>query len=123
MKRVKANDGEYCKSINSVSMAACPSFSGSKCWKRILLFVCCGLMTINSFGQQALGQRPRVKSPVLNADGTVTFNFFDPTAQRVSVTGDFREISGQTLQMNQVMKSAMQQAKTASTQQLRQRSM
>lgn len=99
MKRVKANDGEYCKSINSVSMAARPSFSGSKCWKRILLFVCCGLMTMNSFGQQALGQRPRVKSPVLNADGTVTFNFFDPTAQRVSVTGDFREISGQTLQM------------------------
>ena len=57
------------------------------------------MMAANGFGQQALGQRPQVKSPVVNNDGTVTFNFFDPSAQQVSVTGDFNEISGQTLPM------------------------
>ncbi|MBP3373243.1 MAG: esterase [Bacteroidaceae bacterium] len=57
------------------------------------------MMAASGFGQQALGQRPRVKSPVANADGTVTFNFFDPTAQNVSVTGDFQEISWTTLPM------------------------
>lgn len=99
MKKVMVNNGGCFKPMNSTSMAISPSSPKSNCRKRILLFVCCGLITIISFGQQALGQRPRVKSPVLNADGTVTFNFFDPTAQRVTVTGDFREISGQTLQM------------------------
>ena len=74
------------------------SFS-PKCWLRCVLFVCFGLIAVSSMGQQALGMRPRVKSPVLNADGTVTFNFFDPTAQQVSVTGDFGEVRGQTLSM------------------------
>ena len=61
--------------------------------------VCCCLMALGSMAQQQLGQRPRVKSPVVNADGTVTFNFYDPTAQRVSVNGDFREIGSQRLEM------------------------
>ena len=56
-------------------------------------------MALGSMAQQQLGQRPRVKSPVVNADGTVTFNFYDPTAQRVSVNGDFREIGSQRLEM------------------------
>ncbi|MBQ8097183.1 MAG: esterase [Prevotella sp.] len=56
-------------------------------------------MAVSSFGQQALGQRPRVKSPVVNADGTVTFNFFDPSAQQVSVVGDFAETQSRTLNM------------------------
>ena len=61
--------------------------------------VCCCLMALGSMAQQQLGQRPRVKSPVVNADGTVTFNFYDPTAQRVSVNGDFRETGSQRLEM------------------------
>jgi enterochelin esterase family protein len=56
-------------------------------------------MALGSMAQQQLGQRPRVKSPVVNADGTVTFNFYDPTAQHVSVNGDFREIGSQRLEM------------------------
>ena len=67
--------------------------------KKIAFFACLALMAMSSFGQQALGQRPRVKSPVVNDDGTVTFNFFDPTAQQVSVTGDFEEIRWNTLPM------------------------
>lgn len=58
----------------------------------MMVAVCC-------LGQQMLGQRPNVKSPVINADGTVTFNFFDPQATTVSVTGDFDEIHWQTLPM------------------------
>ena len=67
--------------------------------KKIAFFACLALMAMSSFGQQTLGQRPRVKSPVVNDDGTVTFNFFDPTAQQVSVTGDFEEIRWNTLPM------------------------
>ena len=67
--------------------------------KKILLMMMMGLMAMSSYGQQALGQRPRVKSPVINADGTVTFNFYDPSATRVSVNGDFEEIRNKRLDM------------------------
>ena len=67
--------------------------------KRILMMVLGCLAFASGYAQQALGQRPNVKSPVVNQDGTVTFNFFDPTAQQVSVTGDFEEIHWQTLPM------------------------
>lgn len=67
--------------------------------KRYLILSICCLLAMSSFGQQALGRRPHVQSPVVNADGTVTFNFFDPSAQQVSVSGDFEEIRGTTLQM------------------------
>ena len=63
----------------------------------MMIFAAFGLMAMGSMAQQQLGQRPRVQSPVVNADGTVTFNFYDPTAQSVSVFGDFNEISGQQL--------------------------
>ena len=66
--------------------------------KRILFLVSC-LVALSSFAQQQLGNRPRVKSPIVNSDGTVTFNFYDPTAQSVSVTGDFNELTSQTLPM------------------------
>ena len=46
--------------------------------KKILLMMMMGLMAMSSYGQQALGQRPRVKSPVINADGTVTFTTHRP---------------------------------------------
>ena len=67
--------------------------------KRILFLAICGLLAIDSIAQQQLGQRPRVNSPVINADGTVTFNFYDPTASVVSVEGDFKEISNQRIDM------------------------
>ena len=67
--------------------------------KKFMIYVCCSLMAMSSFAQQQLGQRPRVQSPVVNADGTVTFNFYDPTAQRVTVSGDFNEIGNQRLNL------------------------
>ena len=67
--------------------------------KRIMIFASCCLIAMSSFAQQQLGQRPRVKSPVINADGTVTFNLYAPSAQRVSVNGDFEEIHGKRLDM------------------------
>ena len=67
--------------------------------RKTLILLCCCFMVVNSYGQQALGQRPRVKSPVINNDGTVTFNFYDPSAQNVSVNGDFEEIRNQRLEM------------------------
>ncbi len=67
--------------------------------KRLVLLTCSCLMAVGSFAQQALGQRPRVQSPVVNADGTVTFSFYDPTAQQVSVRGDLEEIRSVALPM------------------------
>lgn len=67
--------------------------------KKFMFLVCGCLMAMNSIAQQQLGQRARVQSPVVNADGTVTFNFYSPSAQRVSVSGDFDEIRSQRLEM------------------------
>ena len=67
--------------------------------KRLMILACCCLIAMSSIAQQQLGQRPRVKSPVINADGTVTFNLYAPSAQRVSVNGDFEEIHGKRLDM------------------------
>ena len=67
--------------------------------KRIMILAACCLMTFTCMAQQQLGQRPRVKSPVINADGTVTFNLYAPSAQRVSVSGDFEEIHDKRLDM------------------------
>lgn len=67
--------------------------------KRLLAIICGSMIAASSFGQQALGQRPRVTSPVVNADGSVTFNFFDPTATKVAVVGDFDQLRPKTLEM------------------------
>ncbi len=67
--------------------------------KRLTIIIACCILSMNSFAQQQLGQRPRVTSPVINQDGTVTFNFYDPSAQRVSINGDFEEIRNQRLNM------------------------
>lgn len=66
---------------------------------RIMIMACCWLFTLSGMAQQQLGQRPRVKSPVINEDGTVTFNFYHPSAQKVSVNGDFEEIRNKQLDM------------------------
>ena len=67
--------------------------------KLFFILACCSLFTVSSYGQQQLGQRPRVKSPIINADGTVTFNFFAPSAQHVTVNGDFEEIRNKRIEM------------------------
>ena len=64
-----------------------------------LILACSCMVAVSSYGQQALEQRPRVTSPVVNKDGTVTFNFYDPSATSVSVDGDFDEISNKQLPM------------------------
>lgn len=69
--------------------------------KRFLFFAMASLLTTSGFAQQQLGQRPKVKSPIVHTDGSVTFNFYDPAAQSVSVNGDFAEISYQELAMTQ----------------------
>lgn len=42
-----------------------------------------------ALAQQAIFNMMNVSSPVLNSNGTVTFNLFAPQAQEVKVTGDF----------------------------------
>ncbi len=44
---------------------------------------------LSAFAQQALYGGPQVESPVINADGTVTFRYQAPKAVKVEVTGDF----------------------------------
>jgi enterochelin esterase family protein len=63
----------------------------------IILNTC--LFAVGCYGQQQLEQRPQVTSPVVHEDGTVTFNYYDPTASSVSVNGDFEEIRSQQLDM------------------------
>ena len=69
-------------------------------------------MAMQSFAQQQLGQRPRVTSPVINTDGSVTFNFYDPTAQKVSVSGDFEEIRNRRLEMQKRKRIPKQASQT-----------
>ncbi|MBP5501509.1 MAG: esterase, partial [Bacteroidales bacterium] len=46
-----------------------------------------GCATTNA--QEKLFNRPNVESPVINNDGTVTFNIYAPKAVKVEVSGDF----------------------------------
>ena len=66
MKRTMHINGDSCQAENTMSAKTWP-IRPNRFWKRALLFVCCGMMAASGFGQQALGQRPRVKSPVVNA--------------------------------------------------------
>ncbi len=49
----------------------------------------CALCAVSALAQEKLFQSANVQSPVVNADGTVTFNIFAPKAVKVEVTGDF----------------------------------
>ena len=49
-----------------------------------LAFICLGVTA-----QEKLFNSANVQSPVVNPDGTVTFNLFAPKAVKVEVTGDF----------------------------------
>ena len=57
--------------------------------KRFALISTALFLGASAFAQQALFGGPSVESPVINADGTVTFRYQDPKAVRVEVTGDF----------------------------------
>ena len=57
--------------------------------KKILSIAFCALYTVSAVAQEKLFQSANVQSPVVNADGTVTFNLFAPKAIKVEVTGDF----------------------------------
>ncbi|MGM9705533.1 MAG: esterase [Prevotella sp.] len=61
------------------------------------LIACCACAA--AFCQQALWDRSAAVSPVENADGSITFNFFAPNASKVEVTGDFNQTSNSTLAM------------------------
>jgi len=50
-----------------------------------LAVVCC----LSGSAQERLFNSASVQSPVINNDGTVTFNLFAPKAVKVEVTGDF----------------------------------
>ena len=50
-----------------------------------LAAVCC----MSASAQEKLFQSANVQSPVINKDGTETFNIFAPKAIKVEVTGDF----------------------------------
>ena len=49
----------------------------------------CALCAVQASAQEKLFQSANVQSPVVHADGTVTFNLFAPKAVKVEVTGDF----------------------------------
>ncbi|MBR2205961.1 MAG: esterase [Prevotella sp.] len=67
--------------------------------KQIVFLLLCCTMAVGSYAQQQLGRRPMVKSPVVNDDGSATFNVYAPEAQEVSVNGDFEEIRSKRLEM------------------------
>ena len=57
--------------------------------KKIISIVAALLLVLSAHAQQALYGGPQVESPVINADGTVTFRYQAPKAVKVEVTGDF----------------------------------
>ena len=57
--------------------------------KTILSIAFCAICAVSAVAQEKLFQGANVQSPVVNADGTVTFNLFAPKAIKVEVTGDF----------------------------------
>ena len=59
MKKTMHIDGSLCQAKVAANMETWPIHRNRFC-KRLFLLVCCGMMAASSFGQQALGQRPRV---------------------------------------------------------------
>ena len=57
--------------------------------KKTLSIALCAICAVSAVAQEKLFQSANVQSPVVNADGTVTFNLFAPKAIKVEVTGDF----------------------------------
>lgn len=57
--------------------------------KKLFVAIAALCIGLSASAQQALWGGPSVESPVINADGTVTFRFQAPKAIKVEVTGDF----------------------------------
>jgi enterochelin esterase family protein len=57
--------------------------------KTILTLALAAICCIGAQAQEKLFNSASVQSPVINNDGTVTFNLFAPNASKVEVTGDF----------------------------------
>ncbi|MBR5905873.1 MAG: esterase [Bacteroidales bacterium] len=57
--------------------------------KRVITIIAALCIGLVANAQQALWGGPQVESPVINADGTVTFRYQAPKAVKVEVTGDF----------------------------------
>lgn len=57
--------------------------------KKLLILSFFSLSAFCCFSQQALWNRPQVKSPEIAADNSVTFRIFAPEAESVTVEGDF----------------------------------
>ena len=57
--------------------------------KRLLISLALAMLCLGATAQERLFNSASVQSPVVNADGTVTFNLFAPKAVKVEVTGDF----------------------------------
>ncbi|MBQ9661354.1 MAG: esterase [Bacteroidales bacterium] len=68
--------------------------------KKMLIFAAALLMGASAFAQQALFGGSQVESPVINADGTVTFRYRAPKAVRVTVSGDFMPVQHMEFEMN-----------------------
>ena len=68
--------------------------------KRFALIAAALLLGTAAFAQQALFGGPSVESPVINADGTVTFRYQAPKAVKVQVTGDFLPTQKTEYEMN-----------------------
>ncbi len=57
--------------------------------KNLLSIAVFALCATSVFAQEKLFSGTNIQSPVLNDDGTVTFNLYAPKAVKVEVTGDF----------------------------------
>ena len=57
--------------------------------KTIMTFALAAMCCVGAQAQEKLFNSASVQSPVVNKDGTVTFNLFAPKAVKVEVTGDF----------------------------------
>ena len=57
--------------------------------KRLSISLALAMLCLGASAQERLFNSASVQSPVVNADGTVTFNLFAPKAVKVEVTGDF----------------------------------
>ena len=68
--------------------------------KRLSIVAVSFLMALSAHAQQALYGGPQVESPVINADGTVTFRYQAPKAVKVEVTGDFLPTEKEEVEFN-----------------------
>ncbi|MBQ9193737.1 MAG: esterase [Bacteroidales bacterium] len=68
--------------------------------KKLIILATGLFLGVTAFAQQALWGGPQVESPVINADGTVTFRYQAPKAVKVEVTGDFLPTEKMEFEMN-----------------------